>query len=289
VRSTHLLLLVLALLAVTAVASPWVAWGVMALLDRPFTFSRVYNRVFEVLLVVGLALTWRRLDLGTAAEIGLRRRGWWRQLGIGLRVGFLGIGLGLVACALLGALDPELRYPPLKTVRKAALGAGAAVIIGIGEEVLFRGVLLRRLGRDFGVGLGVVLTTAIYAMVHAIGRGARTPLEGAWSGVEQTAVLFAPLADPAKVPDLAGLTLLGLVLAAARLRTGGLWMSIGIHAAWVAVFRIGRLLFEIRPWPMWLVGAGWPPLVGGAAGWLAAVATGVLLLRASRARPRTSA
>jgi hypothetical protein len=98
--------------------------------------------------------------------------------------------------------------------------------------------------------------------------------------------LFAPLGDPAGVPTLVGLALLGLVLAAARLRTGSLWVPIGIHAAWVAAFRVGRLFFAIAPTPTWLVGPGWPPIVGGAAGWLASAATAVLLMRAlGRAAP----
>src|SRR5439155_1445843 len=78
------------------------------------------------------------------------------------------------------------------------------------------------------------------------------------------------------VPTVAGLFGLGLLLAVARLRTGSLWVSIGIHAAWVSVFRVGRLFFAIRHEPVWLIGPGWPPLVGGVAGWLAiAVAAGV--------------
>jgi membrane protease YdiL (CAAX protease family) len=80
---------------------------------------------------------------------------------------------------------------------------------------------------------------------------------------------------------LVGLALFGLLLAWARLRSGGLWLPIGIHAGWVAVFRIGRLFFEMEPRPVWLVGPGWPPVIGGAAGAVAMLATW-LLLRGSR-------
>ena len=101
----------------------------------------------------------------------------------------------------------------------------------------------------------------------------------AWSGVQQTITLFAPLASGAALPQLVGLALLGWLLAAARLRSGALWLPIGIHAAWVATFRVGRLFFDVRPTPAWLVGTGWPPLVGGAAGWIAVGVAAALLAR----------
>jgi hypothetical protein len=60
---------------------------------------------------------------------------------------------------------------------------------------------------------------------------------------------------------------LGLLLAVARLRTGGLWLSVGIQAAWVAVFRVGRLFLDIRKSPAWLVGPGWRRSSAGPAAW----------------------
>jgi membrane protease YdiL (CAAX protease family) len=279
VRSLGLLVLVVGLLAVTAVVSPSMAWGLEALVGRPFTFGRVYDRVLEVLLVAGLAAAWRRLDLGGATSIGLRREGWARRLGSGALIGLAGLAVALVVCGLFGAVEPHFRFAPAKTVRKALLGGGAAVLIGVGEETLFRGILLRRLTRDLGTVAGVAVTTAIYAAVHVLRRqGVVGPIH-VWSGVEQMVALLAPLGRVGIRPQLVGLTLLGLVLAAARLRTGSLWVSIGIHAAYVGVFRVGRLLLLIRPEPAWLVGAGWPPLVGGAAGWLGVATTAVLLGR----------
>jgi hypothetical protein len=278
VRSVGLLGLVLGVLAASAVMSPLVA-SVTTALGFHFTFGRLFDRVFELLLVVGLVLAWRPLDLGGAAVIGLSGPGRGRQLARGVAVGVAGIAVGLAFCWAWGALVPGLRYDVGKTMRKAALGAVAAVAIGVGEEALFRGVLLRRLSLDLGRVAGVAATTAIYAAVHALRTGGVRTTAGPWAGVERLAGLFAPLADPVTLPGVVGLAGLGLVLAIARIRTGSLWTSIGIHASWVAVFRVGRLLFELRRWPGWLVGRGWPPLVGGAGGWLAVVATGALLAR----------
>jgi membrane protease YdiL (CAAX protease family) len=283
VKTARLVALVVALVAVTTVASPLVASGLHAAGFR-FTFGRVYNRVFEVLLVVALALGWRRLDLGGPSRWGFRRTAWCRELATGLAIGCAGLAVGLALAWLGGGLVPDLRYDAAKTVRKAMLGLVAALLVGVNEEALFRGILLGRFTRDLGLRGGVLATTLVYAVVHAL-RGGGKGASGAFAGFTRTAALFAPLADPVVWPGVAGLFLLGLMLAWVRVRTGSLWPSIGIHAAWVGVFRVGRLFFNIRHRPGWLVGPGWPPLVGGVAGVVAVLAT-ALLVRAWLRRGR---
>jgi membrane protease YdiL (CAAX protease family) len=288
VRSLALLGSIVTLLLVTAVVSPWAAWGVAAIAGHPFDFGRVYHRVFEVLLVAAFVVGWRRLDLGGPGEIGFTRAGWARQLWSGLGIGACGLAVGLGVALLLGGVGFELRYAPSKTVRKALLGLVAALLVGVGEEALFRGVLLRRFMRDAGRVAGVVAVTVVYAGLHGL---RRVRLDGAvdmWSGLAYTEALLGRVVAPVNLMPLFGLMLLGFLLAAARLASGALWLPIGIHAAWVAVFRVGRLFLDIRPEPRWLVGTGWPPLVGGATGVIAAAICAVLLARhAARAGARS--
>lgn len=287
-RSLALLGLIVTLVAVTAVVSPWADRGVAAIAGHPYDFGRVYHRVFEVLLVAAFIAGWRRLDLGGPAEIGFERAGWARQLWSGLGIGFGGLAVGLGVALLLGGVGFELRYPPVKTIRKALLGLVAALLVGVGEEALFRGVLFRRFTRDAGLVVGVVAVTVVYAGLHGL---RRVSLDGAvdmWSGLAYTEALLGRIVAPVNLMPLLGLLLLGSLLVAARLASGALWLPIGIHAAWVAVFRVGRLFLDIRPEPRWLVGTGWPPLVGGATGVIAAAVCAVLLARhAARAGARS--
>jgi membrane protease YdiL (CAAX protease family) len=290
VRTLRLVALILALLVVTAVASPWITLAAKGL-GFSFKFSRVYNRVFEVLLVVAILLGWRRLDLGNAKQIGLRHPRWARDLGTGLLAGVLGVGTGVLACWLGGAMVPALRFAVPKTIWKAAAGMLGAVLVGVGEEALFRGVLLRRFTTDLGRPAGILLSTAIYAIVHALRPGGSREVYP-WAGVDRTLALFELLGRPGVAPGVLGLFGLGLILVLARQRTGSLWTSIGIHAAWVTVFRVGRLFFDIRSTPAWLIGPGWPPLVGGVGGLLALMVTLGLVLAVLRRRgllARTSA
>lgn len=267
---------VLVLLAVTAVVSPPVAAG-LELVGWGNRFSRVYNRVFEVLLVVWLIARRRQLGLGDARAIGLRPEGWRRDLLAGFALGLAGLVAALVFCWANGGLVPGLRYAETgRVLSKTVQGLASAVVVGGFEEIVFRGVLLRRLSLDLGRSVGLLTTTVLYGAVHLLHPRSATAYD-ALAGVRRTMEILAPLGDPAHLPTFAALCVFGLLLAAARLRTGTLWMAIGIHAAWVAVFRVGRVYFRIRRQPTWLVGDGWPPLVGSATGAVALVVTGALL------------
>src|SRR5207247_5214380 len=116
-----------------------------------------------------------------------------RELGRGFATGLAGLAVGLAVAALLGGVAPALRFPPGKTLRKALLGAGAAIAIAAGEETLFRGVVLRRIRRDAGDVLAVAATTLAYAAVHVVrARRFAGPVH-AWSGVAHGIELFARL------------------------------------------------------------------------------------------------
>jgi membrane protease YdiL (CAAX protease family) len=43
------------------------------------------------------------------------------------------------------------------------------------------------------------------------------------------------------------LFVIGLILAWSRVRTGGLWFAIGLHAGWIAAFKSFNLLHQLNP------------------------------------------
>jgi membrane protease YdiL (CAAX protease family) len=197
--------------------------------------------------------------------------------------------LGLAWC-LRTTWPPVVHLVRLVEQRIAPLFAGSGpgllvtigLLAGLGEEALFRGVLLRRLSLDLGRTAGAAVTTGIYAAVHAIGKSERIARPTTTAGFDRLRTIFAPLARRRALVTFAGLACFGLLLVWSRIRSRGLWLPVGIHAGWVALFRVGRLFFEIHPEPVWLVGPGWPPVVGGAAGYVAVVVTWLVLRRAPR-------
>jgi len=110
-------------------------------------------------------------------------------------------------------------------------------VIGLAEELIFRGWLLVEMNQLFGPRLGLIIHTAIFSLVHA-----RTTLD-LWG-------LFGLLI---------GLFLLGIVLALMRkIDKGSLWGCVGLHGGLVGGwFLISAGLIEVSPEiPGWLFGPG---------------------------------
>jgi membrane protease YdiL (CAAX protease family) len=77
----------------------------------------------------------------------------------------------------------------------------------------------------------------------------------ALAGFQRLGRIFLHFTDPLFfVTDFATLLGVGLILAWARVRTGALWFSIGLHAGWIMAFKGFNLLYQIvpghplRPW-----------------------------------------
>jgi hypothetical protein len=284
--SGRILLLVVAVLVATSVAAPFVAWGLAAGFGAAhrFSFPRVYDRVLQIVAVIAL-VGWRRwLGIGSWPAIGLGRPAERRDLAVGLGLAIGGMVALLGAMWAAGVLSFGWRYPFAKGVQKAILGILAAGLVGAGEEMLFRGVLLHGLLSHLRRGAAVAWVTAIYAVAHFLRGGKQSGPVTLTSGFERLLTAFAPLADPAVIPGLVGFVLLGLVLAAARLGTGALYLPIGLHAGWVFVLRVGRVGMDFPRWPGWWWGGRRPPIVSGVAGWLAIAATGIAVALVLRRR-----
>ncbi len=157
---------------------------------------------------------------------------------------------------LAGAYEWKTKLPDAgKFLRKALIPAVAAPLV---EEWLFRGVLLGlwlRFARPAFAALG---TSLVFAFLHFL-----KPPDGfeiadpthLLAGFELLGKILLHFTDPLFfVTDFATLFIVGLILAWARLRTGALWFSIGLHAGWVLAFKGFNLLYRavephpLRPW-----------------------------------------
>jgi uncharacterized protein len=153
-------------------------------------------------LVVGMAV-----KSGAAAALGLRRTRLWPA------VGWAAVVLG-VFWLVSGLLVTIFGDPPEQEITQEIKSEdGALALIGyvgitcliapLAEEMFFRGLLFPMLRARIGVAWGVVLTGALFSLVHAVG-----------SPAEALIVLFV----------------LGAGLCLLYLRTGSLLPCIGLHA-----------------------------------------------------------
>lgn len=164
-------------------------------------------------------------------------------------------GVGFILDAV-GACVPKANPPALgKLLPKIIIPAVSAPLV---EEWMFRGLLLGLWLRFAKPAAACVGTSLVFAFVHFL-----KPPDGAiiadpahaLAGFELLGKILLHFSDPLFfVTDFATLFVVGLILAWARMRTGALWFSIGLHAGWVAAFKGFNLLYKdvdghfLRPW-----------------------------------------
>jgi membrane protease YdiL (CAAX protease family) len=188
----------------------------------------------------------------------------------------LGAGLMTAVVTLLWAAGTvrweSAGVPEAAGWLETALGLTAFLAVAAAsEELLFRGYAFHVLARAFGGAWAVGMTAALFAIAH--------------------------LANPhAGSLGLLNLALAGLLLGAARLRTGSLWFVTGLHLGWNWVLAVpldqpvSGLRFDVPGYdvretgPDWLTGGAFGPEGGVAATALTAAAV-AWAARTRRLRP----
>lgn len=196
----------------------------------------VYTIGLYLGLVVLMALYWFRFEGRPWADLKL---GWPpRALGEGVSLGAGGLLAIYGVSALMGWVRfvPPAHWPP--GVLLADVGAAAAM--GLAEEILFRGLLLRTLLRDVRPGLAIGVTAVLYALAHF-----------ARPGLTLESIVLPCL----------GLTATGALFAYAAWSRGTLWLSTGMHAVWILFITASSQLnlWGYDPGGRSWTGMGYPP------------------------------
>ena len=157
------------------------------------------------LLIICLLLV--RLEKHGLAWFGL---GWRRdslsQFAVGSLAGFGMVTLLLLACLVTGHASVAGFAEHGATLWKYLLVWGAGMLlVGLGEELLFRGYPLVALGRGIGFWPAAVISSLLFGYEH----------------------LSKPMEN---VPDILNIVLLGFALCYSVRQTGALWFAIGFHA-----------------------------------------------------------
>lgn len=157
----------------------------------------------QLAVVVGAYLLLvRTVERRAPAELSLRGAG--RELGAGLIAGLLVLSAAVGVIALLGGYHIVGRDP--------AFSLGPVLIVGfvpgIGEEIVFRGLIFRLLESWLGSWPALGLSAAFFGAAHLSNPNAST---------------FAAIAIALEA---------GVLLGAAYMVVRRLWGAIGLHAAW---------------------------------------------------------
>lgn len=229
-----------------------------------------------VAITLATILARRVLDRRSFSSLGLSRD---RRAVPDLLVGFL---IPAVQMATVYAIEVALGWsrwqgwaweidPPVTVVGGVLLGLGTFVLVGYQEELLSRGYQLQNLVEGVGLRRALLISSAIFALLHL-----------ANPGVSFVAIF--------------GLILAGYFLAFGWLRTGALWLSIGLHIGWnffegtvfgfqVSGLELATVMRHTVSGPAWATGGDFGPEAGAVM--LPAYVVGLLLVLAyTRRRAR---
>ncbi len=235
-----LLYLIGVLLAGALLAPPFfwagqflVAHQILPSLAR-FDFESYFHRA---VLVAALLLLWplcRTLRVRSWSDLELEKN---PQPSADLAAGFAIAAIPLLCCgAVLIALHSySLRHPFLWGKIPGVLGA--VLVVPLLEELLFRGFILGVLLRSCSRWGALLLTSALFSIVHFLKSPRLTMPNDAVncsSGFASLAHSFWQFGDPLLVAaGFFTLFAVGCVLADARLQTRSLFLPIGLHAGWI--------------------------------------------------------
>lgn len=239
--AARLLLYLVGVLLVGALLAPALFWAgqflsthqVLPSLAR-FDFESYFHRA---LLIAALLLLWplfRAIRVRTWRDLGLEKN---PRTAADLAAGFAIAVIPLLCCgAVLIALHYySLRHPFLWGKMPGVLGA--VLVVPLLEELLFRGFILGVLLRSCSRWGALLLTSALFSVVHFL-KSPRltTPNDSvSWSsGFASLGHSFWQFGDPLLVAaGFLTLFAVGCILADARLQTRSLWLPIGLHAGWI--------------------------------------------------------
>jgi uncharacterized protein len=230
-----------------ALLAPWLYWLVQrlapasALAHKPF--HRYLNRA---LLGLGMIAIWPLLNMagdGSWRDAGLcGPSGQWGRLIAGWALGFSSLAFVAAIELASGTRRFFLKLNSGQLAAGALRLLGAAILIATLEEILFRGAIFGALRRGGSWWAALLFSSVFYAFMHFLGRPDPIGLVTWQTGLESLPGMLKNFWDAKAAPRFLNLTGAGIILGLAYQRTGNLYFSIGLHAAWVFCFKSIKLV-----------------------------------------------
>lgn len=214
--------------------------------------AKIISKITLVLLLLSIFPLKKYLQFDWT-DLGFAEKAlFFKQIGQGLLLGLLTLMPVLAVLYLLEVhvWDDSRNWSLGKIAEKVGLGLFFATLIAVGEELLFRGLLLTALRRSMPGILAVALSSLYYAALHFVKSETRIAYADLTlgSGLHLMREAFANWLNPAIFSALLALFVVGMFLAVFRSRMPqSLGLCIGCHAGWVWQIKVSKDLFNLNP------------------------------------------
>lgn len=285
----RLIIFLLFILAITCVISPWMALAADWIhvnwpspIDERVPFPRVFNRAFMVAGIIGFIAARKFIFPPRIKPLlmpGFAKAS--RLLSVGWILGVASTALLVTLMAIGDIFDPFFRLSWGESVSRLISAFFAGIFVGFLEEIFFRGILFREL-RDDGRPLAAYFfANLFYSALHFVKPGEAYFLNGVepLAGFRHLLTTFEPFLHPLDlIPGMFGLFLIGVILSYALVRTGNLYLSIGLHAGWIFGLKVIRVFGDFSRQDLgWIFGFTDPKIVSGIATWIGVILVGVVV------------
>lgn len=261
---------------VAILAGILLAYPLDHILNSSVPYHKLVNKCTLLMLLLGIYpvmryLHWRATDLGFVVKRSLFPAQLFR--------GFAsGVAIMLVVTAALLLLNIRLIDEAALTSLTSILGVAAkalitSLLIGVLEELLFRGLLFGSLKQSAGTLYAIIVSAGFYAALHFLKADkviSSTDITW-WSGFQLIEPAFSALLRVEVLDSFLALFCVGIFLACIRVRMpNSLGYCMGLHAGWVFVIKLSKSLTDANAQSEWgfLVG-GYDGIIGyGVAAWL---------------------
>ncbi len=233
-----------------------------------YDFGKVMRRILMLVALIVFLIFRKSLRFGTLVSSSMKiRPGFFRQFLFGFLLAGLPLliyyGLGLLTGAWIIHIDFMINNRVetdlvVETILDIVKYGFIGCLIGVMEEILFRGYLLQSLQENMSLPKAVCVCSLIYSMLHFFRADVfvSTGFQP-FVGFVTIAQFFKPIFFEffKNLPAIIGLFLVGVVLSYAFIRTKSLYLSIGLHTGMVFMMKAdGMFLVRVREKLGWLFG-----------------------------------
>lgn len=228
------------------------SFGFLRLAGDIFPLAKTISKLTLILLLLSifplrnyLSLSWQTLGFA-------KPKFFFRQLGMGLLLGLLSLLPVLISLVWLDVhvWDQGRVWTIAKVFEKTGLALFFALLIGLGEEILFRGLLLSSLRLRLSVLNSIVISSAYFAALHFLKSKSQIPYaQQTWTtGFKLMSEAFTNWLNPEILSAFIALFIVGAFLAVMRSRVPqSLGLCIGCHAGWVWMIKCSKDFFNFNP------------------------------------------